>query len=67
MFEMNRDNPIEVYINTPANVNSFNETCTRGSCETNILYIGYIHKEEYKEDVNVRYIFENDSASDKIF
>ena len=67
MFESNRDKPITAYVNAPSNVYSFKETCTRGSCKTEILFIGLDHYVEYEEDVEVRFIFENDSASDQIF
>ena len=67
MFELNGMDPITAYVNTPLEVLCFKESCTSGSCETEVLFKGVDHYQEYNEDVEVRFIFENDSAKDQVF
>ena len=67
MFELNDDRPIVAYVNAPVKILSFKEVCSPRGCETGILYIGIDHTMEYSEDEEVRFIFENDSATDQIF
>jgi len=67
MFELNDMNPITAYVNAPFEVLSFSEKCVSGSCETEILFIGVDHELVYDPDVEHRFIFDNDSATDEVF
>ena len=59
--------PITVYVNAPVSVYSYKEVCSPRGCDTEVLYIGLDHYLEYNEDEEVRFIFENDSATNQIF
>ena len=59
--------PITAYVNAPNEVLSFKETCTSGSCETEILYRGIDHYLVYDPEVQTRFIFENDGAEEEVF
>ena len=67
MFDLNNQEPITAYVNAPNEVLSFKETCTLGSCETEILYRGIDHTLVYDPDVQTRFIFENDGAEEEVF
>ena len=67
LFELNDDNDITAYVNTPVSVNSFREICTDRGCETRELFIGVDHYLTYDPEKEERWIFENDSARDMVF
>ena len=67
MFELNEMRPITAYVNAPNEVLSFKETCKNGSCETEILYRGVDHYLVYDENIQVRFIFDNDGAENEVF
>lgn len=56
--------PILAYVNAPWKIYSFKEICNINGCETDVLYIGVEHTLNYNENEEIRFIFENDSASD---
>ena len=67
IFELNSDNDITAYVNSPWQVSSYKEICSDWFCDTEVLYIGVDHYMQYSDEIEERWIFENDSATDQVF